>query len=79
MSKSTISTFQLFDLFPDQQSAREYLESRLWPDGPRAILWPFLAQSLLREAGRTRALQEREGAAGEFANTGKACERMAER
>ena len=33
MSKSTISTFQLFQLFPDQESARDYLEARLWPDG----------------------------------------------
>ena len=35
MSKSTISTFQLFERFPDEASARTYLESRLWPDGPR--------------------------------------------
>ena len=33
MSKSTISTFQLFELFPDKESARVYFESRLWPDG----------------------------------------------
>jgi transposase-like protein len=33
MSRSTISTFKLFELFPDGASAREYLESRLWPDG----------------------------------------------
>ncbi len=33
MSKSTISTFQLFQMFPDAESARVYLESRLWPDG----------------------------------------------
>ena len=33
MSKSTISTFQLFQMFPDQESARIYLESRLWADG----------------------------------------------
>ncbi|HVZ61941.1 MAG TPA: IS1595 family transposase [Terriglobales bacterium] len=33
MSKSTISTFQLFEMFPDAESARLYLESRLWPDG----------------------------------------------
>ena len=33
MSKSTISTLQLFALFPDQESARVYLESRLWPEG----------------------------------------------
>ena len=31
--KLTISTFQLFKLFPDQESARLYLESRLWPNG----------------------------------------------
>jgi len=35
MSKSTISTFELFDLFPNQESARLFLESRLWPDGPK--------------------------------------------
>ena len=34
MSKSTISTFQLFALFPDEESARVYLEGRLWPSGP---------------------------------------------
>ena len=33
--KTTISTFQLFKLFPDQESARLYLESRLWPRGVR--------------------------------------------
>ncbi len=35
MSKSTISTFQLFEMFPDQESARVYLEGRIWPNGPR--------------------------------------------
>lgn len=35
MSRSTISTFQLFQLFPDQETARLYLESRLWPNGTR--------------------------------------------
>lgn len=34
MSRSTISTFQLFKMFPDQESARVYLEKRLWPHGP---------------------------------------------
>jgi transposase-like protein len=34
MSKSTISTFQLFEAFPDAETARTYLESRLWPNGP---------------------------------------------
>src|ERR1700677_633650 len=33
MSKSTISTFQLFEMFPNQEAARLYLQSRLWSDG----------------------------------------------
>jgi len=35
MSKSTISTFQLFALFPDEDAARTYMEDRIWPDGVR--------------------------------------------
>ena len=35
MSKSTISTFELFKMFPDQGAARVYLEGRLWPQGPK--------------------------------------------
>ena len=34
MSKSTISTFRLFEIFPDESTARTYLEGRLWPHGP---------------------------------------------
>ncbi len=33
MSKSTISTFKLFEVFPNEESARKYLEDRLWPNG----------------------------------------------
>jgi transposase-like protein len=33
MSKSTISTFQLFEMFPDAESARLFLESRIWSEG----------------------------------------------
>ncbi len=33
MSKSTISTFELFRMFPDQESARVYFEAQRWPDG----------------------------------------------
>lgn len=29
----TVSTFQLFKMFPDQESARKYLESRIWSNG----------------------------------------------
>lgn len=34
MSRSTISTFQLFQKFPNAEAARKYLEGRLWPKGP---------------------------------------------
>jgi transposase-like protein len=34
MSRSTISTFQLFQKFPDEPSAIAFLEKRLWPTGP---------------------------------------------
>ena len=34
MSRSTISTFKLFELFPDEQAAYDYVEKRLWPNGP---------------------------------------------
>jgi hypothetical protein len=29
VSKSTISTFELFEMFPDQETARVYLEKNL--------------------------------------------------
>jgi|SRR6185503_7467166 len=35
MDKITVSTFELFALFPDQEAARLYFEGRLWPDGVR--------------------------------------------
>ncbi len=34
MSRSTISTFKLFEMFPNVEAARKYLESKLWPNGP---------------------------------------------
>lgn len=40
--KITISTFQLFEMFPDQESARKYLESRLWPKGAKC---PFCGET----------------------------------
>jgi transposase-like protein len=33
MSRSTISTFQLFEMFPDAESARLHIEAQRWPDG----------------------------------------------
>lgn len=38
----TISTFQIFQMFPDQESARLYLEARLWPNGVKC---PICASS----------------------------------
>jgi len=32
-TKSVISTFDLFERFPDADSARTYFEGRLWPNG----------------------------------------------
>lgn len=33
MSKSTISTFELFQMFPGAESARTYFEQKRWPNG----------------------------------------------
>ena len=35
MSRTTISTFKLFEMYPDSEAARKYLESRLWKDGAK--------------------------------------------
>lgn len=34
MSRSTISTFQLFKMYPDEEAARKYFEGLLWKSGP---------------------------------------------
>jgi hypothetical protein len=34
VSKSTISLLQLFNAYPDEESARVYFEGQRWPDGP---------------------------------------------
>lgn len=51
--KITVSTFQLFEMFPDQESARKYLESCLWPNGVKC---PF--------CGRTENITARKNGAG---------------
>jgi transposase-like protein len=35
MDKMTVSTLQMFKMFPDQETARKYLEGRLWPKGAK--------------------------------------------
>jgi transposase-like protein len=56
MSKSTISTFQLFAKFPDQESARIYLESILWPDGPTCSICQSRERITARKGGYYRCL-----------------------
>jgi len=51
MSASTISTFQLFALFPDQEAARVYLEARLWPQGPTCSVCKSNARITVRKGG----------------------------
>jgi transposase-like protein len=47
----TISTFQLFKLFPDAESARVYLEARLWPNGCRCPVCGLPDRITVRKAG----------------------------
>lgn len=44
MSRSTISTFELFEMFPDKETARTCLEGHLWKKGRSAQ--PALAANL---------------------------------
>jgi transposase-like protein len=60
MSKSTISTFQLFEMFPDQETARVYLEGRLWPNGPRCPVCELGERVTARKDGFYRCNQCKE-------------------
>src|SRR6202171_5555436 len=60
MSKSTISTFQLFEMFPDQQTARTYLEGRLWPNGPKCPVCGLKERITVRKEGFYRCNQCKE-------------------
>lgn len=53
-TKSAISTFQLFALFPDQESARIYLEKRRWPDGVKCPVCSSGERITTRKAGYYR-------------------------
>lgn len=57
MSRSTISTFQLFEMFPDQDSARVYLEGLLWPQGPRCPVCGTGDKITARKGGYYRCRQ----------------------
>jgi transposase-like protein len=60
VSKSTISTFQLFEMFADQESARVYLEGRLWPNGPRCPVCGMGDRITVRAGGYYRCNQCKE-------------------
>ena len=60
MSKSTISTFELFAMFPDQEAARAYLEGRLWPNGPRCPVCGLGERITPRKGGFYRCNQCKE-------------------
>lgn len=52
MSRSTISTFQLFEKFPNEASAYAYVEKRLWPNGPVCPRCKDVESISKREKGR---------------------------
>src|SRR5947209_11107572 len=60
MSRSTISTFQLFEMFPDQETARVYLETRLWPNGIRCPVCGLGERITTRKGGFYRCNQCKE-------------------
>jgi transposase-like protein len=60
MSKSTISTFELFAMFPDQETARTYLEGRLWPHGPKCPVCGLGERITARAGGYYRCNQCKE-------------------
>src|SRR6202140_2350281 len=60
MSKSTISTFQLFELIPDQETARRILEARLWPQGVRCPVCGLGERITTRKGGFYRCNQCKE-------------------
>jgi transposase-like protein len=57
---TTISVFELFKIIPDAESARRYLESRLWPNGPTCPVCAKGERITTRKGGyyRCNACQE---------------------
>ncbi len=56
-TKSAISTFALFERFPDQESARTYFEGRLWPNGVVCPVCGLGERITARKAGYYRCNQ----------------------
>ena len=53
----TISTFQLFKMIPDAETARTYLEVRLWPNGARCPVCGLTERITTRKGGYYRCNQ----------------------
>src|SRR3984893_3972264 len=60
MSKITISTFELFAMFPNQETARVYLENNLWPEGPTCPVCGLGERVTVRKNGFYRCNQCKE-------------------
>lgn len=60
MSKSTISTFELFAMIPDAETARTYLEARLWPEGVKCPCCGLGERITARKGGFYRCNQCKE-------------------
>jgi transposase-like protein len=60
MSKSTISTFELFEMIPDAETARTYLEARLWPEGVKCPCCGLGERITARKGGFYRCNQCKE-------------------
>lgn len=56
----TISTFELFRLFPDAEAARLYLESRRWPEGTHCPVCGLGDRITTRRGGYYRCNQCKE-------------------
>jgi transposase-like protein len=60
MSPSTISVYKPFEMFPDQEAARVYLEARLWPNGVRCPVCGTGDRITARKGGYYRCNQCKE-------------------
>lgn len=60
MSRSTISTFELFAMIPDAETARTYLEARLWPEGVKCPVCGLGERITARKGGFYRCNQCKE-------------------
>jgi transposase-like protein len=54
LDKITISTFQLFKMFPNTESGRKYLEGRFWPSGAKCPICKSSDRITSRKGGYYR-------------------------